>query len=191
MKGLFVFVGKIREELAPVSAKRCRKLSLLSYPECGQLQMTVFVFLLMKPNFYAVFFFFFPFLLLVTACQSISSPPSSSFVSNLPRMIRSSHQRDYDNTSFGGDEKVSAALAFNQMFFSSSALGKSMYINSAFSKIPQHRNLFWNMMKFIYVFRWPPMKAFLCSIPLVLAMDHHHPQNNGKHQHSPVSLCSY
>lgn len=70
----------------------------------------------------------------------------SSFVSNLLWMIRNSHQLDYDNVSFRGNEKVSTALAFIQMFFSSCTPGKYMCINSVRSKIPQHGNLFWNML---------------------------------------------
>lgn len=85
MKEVFVFIGKIRIELAPVSAKRCRKLSLSSYPECGQLQMTVFVFLLVEPNFYTIFFF-------ATYGDGLSAcfSPCSSFLDDLIWMIRNS-----------------------------------------------------------------------------------------------------
>lgn len=87
--------------------------------------MTVFVFLLMVASFYTNFLF----LLLVMACQRIF-PQSTSFLSNLLWMICNSHQRDYDNMCYWGNEKVSTALAFIQMFFSSCTLGKYMYINS-------------------------------------------------------------
>lgn len=72
--------------------------------------------------------------------------PRSSFVSNLLWMVRNSHQLDCDNVSFRGNEKVSTALAFIQMFFSSCTPGKYMCINNVCSKIPQHWNLFWNML---------------------------------------------
>lgn len=65
-----------------------------------------------------------------------SSLPSSSFVSNLLWMIHNSHQLDYDVSE--ERKKVCTALAFVQMFFCSCALGKHMYINSVFSKSPQH-----------------------------------------------------
>lgn len=114
------------------SKKRCRKLSLSSYPECRQLEMTEFVFLLVEPNFYSVGFFFFVFSFLVMACQIIFFPIlllSSAIwygwfttVITLIMVIRVS----------GGKQKVSAALTLIQMFFSSSGPGKlHTHINSA------------------------------------------------------------
>lgn len=105
-------------------------------------------------------------------------PQSSSFVSNLPRMIRSSHQLDYDNMRFGGNEKVSPALAFIQMFFSSYTLGKCMYSNSVPSQILQHWNMFWNMVPFICISSWLQMQTFLCSLPLFLGKEHDDHYNN-------------
>lgn len=84
--------------------------------------------------------------------------PSSSFVSNLLWMIHNSHQLDYDVSE--ERKKVCTALAFVQMFFCSCALGKHMYINSVFSKSPQHWYLFWNMLPFSSISCWPSMKVF-------------------------------
>ncbi len=72
------------------------------------------------------------FLLLVMACQTIFFPQSSSFVSNLLRMIRTPHHLDRDQMWVWANETVRNAFAFNQVLFSSCTHGKYMYIDSVF-----------------------------------------------------------
>lgn len=124
------------------SEKRCRKLSLSTYPECEQLQMTVFVFLLMKAKFHRIVFFSPPLPRtphhhLRWQPVKVFLPRPSPFVSNLLRIIRNSHQVDYDNESLWGNEKVSAAFAFIQMFFH--LVTQANTRANTVVKVPQHK----------------------------------------------------
>lgn len=105
--------------------------------------------------------FSFFFLLLLTACQSILLPV---FVFCQQFAMDDSGLSSTWLWCFRGKEKkkkkVCTALAFVQMFFSSCALGKHTYINSVFSKSPQHCYLFWNMLPFSSISCWPWMKVF-------------------------------
>lgn len=121
--------------------------------------MTVFVFLLVKPDFYTIVFFFLP--AFVDGLSKYSSPSL-----RLLSAIRYGWFRTLINLIMmfqrkgKKKKKVCTALAFVQMFFSSCALGKHTYINSVFSKSPQHCYLFWNMLPFSSISCWPWMKVF-------------------------------